>query len=266
MTLLLSLIGGAFAACPNLDGEIERATVAVIAGDFTTARSALDAGASSFACAPATTAQAARYWLIQGATLQLTGDSKGALAPLAAARAAAPELFDARLGPKVREAWSTAKVDGRATLLIEPTRPAFVDGTGVVDWPVTLSATPHLIQIVDDDLVKYGRVVSLDDKEDAVLDTGVPAAPKTIAIATDTKAPEVPKKKKSPALLILAGVAAAGAGACAGGAVLQTPIMEDATANADLDAAWTRQRAFGYSTWGLAGVAAVSLGVHFVLK
>ena len=48
--------------------------------------------------------------------------------------------------------------------------------------------------------------------------------------------------------------------------MLQTPIMEDATASADLEGAWTRQRAFGYSTWGLAGVAAVSLGVHFVLK
>lgn len=262
---MMFLVSAALAGCPNLDGEIERATVAVVAGDFTTARAALAEGATSFGCAPATTAQAARYWLVEGATQQLTGNTAGARATLAAARAAAPELFDARLGAGVREAWANAKVDGRATLLIEPQRPAFVDGAGVSEWPVTLSATPHLIQLIDGDTVRYGRVVSLDDKEDAVLDTGVAPAPRSIAIATDTKAPVVPKKKKSPALLILAGVAAAGAGACAGGAVLQTPLIEGATSNTDLDGAWTRQQAFGYSTWGLVGVAAVSLGVHIAL-
>lgn len=262
--MILLLATAAF-ACPSLDAEVDRAATELIAGDFDAALAALSTAEQSFTCAPATTSQVARFWLIEGAALHLRGETAKALAPLAAARAAAPDLFDPRLGPGVRAAWTAATSPGEGTLLIEPQRVAFVDGAGVSDWPVTLAATPHLVQVVGPGgEVRFGRVVRISAGDDAVLDTGVSGEPDPIAIA-DVTPPEEVKEGKSPLMLIVAGVAAAGAGACAGGALAQHAEMEAATDTATIDAAFDRQMGFGYSTYGLAGLAAAAFTLHFVL-
>jgi hypothetical protein len=260
---MLLLAAAAAFACPNLDAEVERATTALVNGDYAGARVALDSAAGSFACAAATPPQLGRYWLVVGAVAQLGGDAAAARAPYSAARAVAPGQFDDRLGPKVRTAWSGATADGQGTLLLQPARPALLDGAPVDTWPAPVPGTPHVVQIVGaDGTVGFGRVVAISAGEDALLEHDVPAAAAALA---DVAAPVEPKRRKSPALLILAGAAAVGAGACAGGALLQNDGIDAALTEGDLDAAFGRQQALGYSSYGLMGVAAVSLGVHVAL-
>jgi hypothetical protein len=259
------LLASAAFACPNLDAEVERATGALVAGSFDTARDALANAESSFTCAPATTAQVARFWLVEGAAAQLRGDAAAARGPLAAARHAAPDLFDDRLGPDVKAAWEAAASAGRGTLLLEPARPAFVDGAGVSTWPVPVDAVPHLVQVVGGDgAVRFGRLVRIAPGDDVLVQTGLGTERDPLVIA-DAAVPLEPKHKRSPALLIAAGIAAAGAGACAGGAYAQEAQMQAAADTGALDAAFTRQQILGYSTYGLAGAAAAALTLHLVL-
>lgn len=262
--MILLFAAAALAACPSPDAEVERAVSALVGGDYAAARTALDTAASGFGCGPAATAeQAARYWLVEGAVATLSGDAEAARAPLAAARATAPALFDDRLGPKVRAAWQAAAPAGQGTLVLEPARPANVDGTLVSTWPAPVAATPHLVQVVGaDGTVRFGKLVRIDPGEDALVETGLPPGGDPLP----TEAPAPVARKKSPALLILAGVAAVGAGACAGGALAQNAQMDAATAEPELESAFAAQKALGYSSYGLAGAAAVSLGLHFVLR
>ncbi|MDP2313279.1 MAG: hypothetical protein Q8P41_10265 [Pseudomonadota bacterium] len=264
MFLLASL---AF-ACPNIDAEVERATAALVGGDFAKAKTALEAAESSFQCARATPTQLGRYWLVEGASAHLRKDTATARASFAAARATAPDLYDDRLGPDVRAAWAAARPDGDGSLFLEPTRDALIDGTNVSVWPANVTAAPHLVQVVGaDGGVRFGRVVRIGRGEDAVVDTGVLVEPTTNADTSLAEARPViePERKKSPAMLILAGVAAAGAGACAGGAVAQNHEMTVATDRDTLTSSFDRQKVFHYSTYGLAGAAAVAFTLHFVI-
>ncbi len=268
---MIALLATLAYACPNIDTEVERATSALVAGDPTGARAALDTAESAFACAAASPTQLAGYWLVEGAAAHLGGDTTAARAAFSAARGLAPDRYDARLGPDVRTAWSAARPEGEGSLLLEPPRAALVDGAGVSAWPLTVSATPHLVQVVGaNGTVRFARVVRIGAGEDAVVETGLGTEPDTLS-ATDPL-PETPfadpsaHKKKSPAMLILAGVAAAGAGACVGGALAQNGAMNAAEDIDTLDAAFGTQKVLGYSGYGLAGAAAAAFTLHFVIK
>lgn len=258
---MILLFAPAALACPELAAEVERATAALVGGDLATTQAALDEGAASFACAPASTGDVARYWLVVGALKRLQGDEAGAAPFLAASYNLAPRDYDERLGPELREAWSTSRAAGTGTLAVEPGDPALVDGSVVKKWPVGVTASPHVVQLAaPDGAVLVGRPITLDPGEDALVTTGL--APGQAGVPT---APPKDIKRKSPALLIVSGLAVAGAGACAGLALAQTTSMGEADSADGLDAAFGRQRAFAYSTYGLAGLAGVSLGVHLVL-
>ncbi len=268
MTLLLltpAALATAALACPSLDAEVERATTALLGGDFPAARAALTEANTSFGCAAATPSQLARYWLAEGAAAQLAGDPAAARAPLAAARRLAPALFDRRLGPDIHAAWVAADVVASGTLQLDPPMTAFLDGVGVAEWPAPVAATPHLVQIVGaDGSVRFSRLIRVAAAEDALLVSGLGPETPSSEIA-GALAPVAPAPKKSPALLVVAGVAAAGAGAFAGGALAQGPQLEAAGDTAALDAAFARQRTFGYGTYGLAGAAVAAFTLHFVL-
>lgn len=261
--MILLLASLAMAACPDIDTEVERATAALVSGDFATARTALQAAESSFGCAKASNTQLAHYWLVDGAEAHLQGQVARARASLAAARVIAPDVFDERLGPDVRATWAAAQPDGRGTLLIEPPAAALVNGDGVTVWPVTLPAANHVVQVLGaDGKVRYGRLIRIGPGEDAVVETGLG---RELLPVADEAAPAEKKGKKSPALLILAGIAAAGAGGLAGGALAQGSVIETSPDVDALDAAFGRQQAFGYGSIALAGASAIALTLHFVI-
>jgi hypothetical protein len=255
------LLSSAAFACPDLAAEVERATTALVGGDLATTQAALDAGTASFACAAASTGDIARYWLVAGALKRVQGDEAGAAPLLAAARNLAARDFDERLGPDLHDAWTTARADGTGTLAVEPADPALVDGEVIRKWPSGVTASPHVVQVAGaEGAILLGRAITLEPGEDALVTTGL--APGQAVVPT---APPKDIRRKSPALLIVSGVAVAGAGACAGLALAQKPALTAAESQDDLDAAFGLQKVFAYSTWGLAGVAGLSLGVHLIL-
>jgi hypothetical protein len=261
----LILWASAALACPAIDAELERATQFILAGDAAGTASALADADAAFLCAPATPAQAGRWFLVAGAARHLAGAD--ATPWLAAARLASPE-FDARFGPELRAAWEKAAPAGTATLLLEPALPARIDGGDVPAGTATVASGPHLVQVVDPaGEVRFSKPLALAPGEDALVPTGLPP----VLVAEAAPLPEAPAeptpavKKKSPLFLVGAAVAAAAGGACAGGAVAQNGLMEGATEVGALDAARGRQEVFAgaaYGLWGVAGAAAV---LHFVL-
>ncbi|MES2640561.1 MAG: hypothetical protein V4850_13795 [Myxococcota bacterium] len=263
---MILLLASLASACPDLNDAVERATSALISGDFADARTALDAAEASFACAPATTSQIARFWLVEGASAHLRNETANARTFLAAAREAAPTEFDDRLGPEIRATWAAAVPDGSGSLVLEPRRAVLIDGQGVTEWPAIISAAPHVLQVVGaDGTVRFGRVVRISAGEDAMVEANLGNEPAAAGIA-GVAAPKEARPKKSPAMLILAGVAAAGAGAFAGGALAQNPTLDTATDVETLDSTFARQQAFGYTSYGLMGAAAAVFTLHFVIK
>jgi hypothetical protein len=80
-------------ACPVLGAEVERATLALIDGDLVVSRDALDSAATSFGCTPAALDDVVRYWVMEGAYRQVSGEDPTAW--LAAAHAVS-DNFDPR--------------------------------------------------------------------------------------------------------------------------------------------------------------------------
>ncbi|MFZ5477506.1 MAG: hypothetical protein ACOZNI_12090 [Myxococcota bacterium] len=258
---LILWASSALAACPSLDAELERATQALLSGDNHAAAVALTEADAALGCAPATPAQAGRYFLVTGALRHLAGGDATAL--LAAARAAAPDGYDTRLGPDVRAAWEKASPAGAATLLLEPALPSRVDGAEAPAGTVSTTAGPHLVQVVRGDDVRFFKQLTLAAGEDALLPTGL--SPDALAAPAEPAPAPAPAKKKSPLLLVTAGALAVGGGAFAAGAVLQDGAMEDAGAVGELDAAYGRQKTFAIGAYGLWAAAGATAVLHFVL-
>lgn len=245
--MVLLLVANAW-ACPPLSDAVERMTLAVVNG-LDPAGPRADV-AASLQCAPAEAAVLSRWYLAEGAAAWLAGDPTAARWFLASRRLA-PDAFDPRFGPQVRAAWESASPDGRATLTVDLA--ASVDGKPVDTWPVAVDAGPVVVQVIArDGSVRFFRAVDLAPGDEALLPTLLPPEAGT-------------KKKKSPALLVAGGAAAVLAGVAGGLAAGENTTIDQAGSVAELDAASTRQRAFGYAAYGLGGAALVGVGLWFVL-
>lgn len=276
--MIVLLAGLAAAACPSLDAETERATLALLGGDAVSVDAALREAEAALACAPAKPGSVARWLEVVGATRVLRGADGSA--HLSAARALDASAFDPRLGPVVREAWDRAAPSGSATLLLEPPLPALVDGSTVTDWPVALHAGPHTLQVVaTDGTVRFGRAIELFPGEDALVPTGLAPAPTSAAapdgppvtLPADVQVsnalevgPPVILRRGRPAFLVAAGGLAATGIALGGAALAQGPRMASATDLDALDGAYAAQRGLAFGAYGAFGAAAVA-GACFVV-
>ncbi len=284
--ILLALLGQARAACPEPVVATEQTVRALIAGDFVEARTTVTQALEGLACTPATPDLVARVWLARGALEVLEGS--GSAAPwLAAAHRLAPDTFDARLGPAIREVWEHATVAG-AALSVEPATPALLDGTLVNVFPVDCGAGPHLVQVRSpDDTVLFGTVVELLPGEDALLETNLSAAdvarlmaretapvgaPVSVPVSpaathADTR-PATPMPRHNRARVALgasAAVTLALGGAAALGAQAQDEAMESATDIDTLDEAYGRQKGLAAAAWtGVGAGALLAVGAFLV--
>lgn len=240
---MILLFAAAHAACPDIAESLDRATSALIEGADTAP--ALAEAEVRLACTPVEGALLARLWLVHGAAKLLAGDAIGAEPFFAAAGVASPTTFDERLGPDVRKAWESAKLQGPGRLLVD--QPILLDGKRVKRFPHVTDSGPHAVQSTGLD---WAKVVVVAPNEELTV-----TAPAVVA-------PAAPKK--SPALLIVAGTSLAGAGAFAYGATTQTDAMSTAADTAALDQARDTQAAFAWSALGLATVAATTTTLHFV--
>lgn len=243
--MFLALMNVATAACPDITESLELATSALIEGTDTTP--ALSEAEVRLACTKVDGPLLARLWLVRGAAKLLAGDAAGAEPFFAAAVVNSPSTFDERLGPDVRKAWESAKLQGPGRIFVD--QPVLLDGKRIKRFPHVTDSGPHAVQGVD---IDWAKVVVVAPNEEL-----------TVTVPLPTKAaPEA--AKKSPALLIVAGTSLAGAGGLAYAATTQTDAMSQASDVAALEQAQQTQAVFAWSALGLAAVAATTATLHFV--
>lgn len=252
---MILLIASAFACTPLRDAT-EHLTGALLNGlNLAGPRQEIT---ESLSCAPADKASIAAYFLAEGAARHTEGKAAEAVPWLAAAHRLAPDHWDVRFGPDVYAVWAKATSAGPGSLRVDIA--GTLDGALVETWPMKLDAGPHVLQVVGyKKNVRSGGVVELEADEDTFLPTNLSPEPKPSFL-----------ERRPPTMLIAAGGAAVLAGAAAGLAARESVEMEGIRTNlsatkADLEAAHTRQQAFAYSTWALAGLSLASVGIYFVI-
>ena len=158
--LVLSVFVDIVMAAPcEPDVAVTNALVAVLQEDVEAARQSLAEAVEAWACSGVADRQAlGRYWLIDGATGWLAGESMAANDAFAAARNVSPNVWLSDLSPEVREIYLSAQPpEGRGALLFNPplgVREVWVDGAQLVG-PAEVGAGAHLVQVGDG----FGQVV-----------------------------------------------------------------------------------------------------------
>lgn len=266
MTLLL--LGLARADCPPMDRLLERATTEIISGSFDAAATTLSDAERAMACQPMAESDIGRYWMVQGARLAVTGQDAQADACFAAARRVAPGVWDARFGRALMARFDGAVETGRATIEVDTRQDqARIDGRPAEVWPAPVSSGWHLVQVVEEEVL-YSRLLQLAPGENARVATRLPEPALATAPGEPEPLPEAVEprpKKKSPALLIAAGTAAALGGGCAGLSVTEGAKLEGSDSLGQLESRWTANRGFAYGAYGLWGLAGAGVVLHFVL-
>jgi hypothetical protein len=243
-------------------------------------------------------------WLAEGTRAYMQGDEKVARLAFAAAARVAPDLWVESYGPQVKKVYQTAASHDGAigSVRIHPDPEGWsttLDGV-VVDFPVEAASGLHLIQVGHTtERSDYAEIFFLPPGDTYFILTGLEDTPIVSLAAADPEPtppepdpdpeataqaspqPGDPKPLdaqplpdpepagdgfSSPVFLVLGGAAAAVAGGAAIAALAQDPQMETAVNVDSLDRVFARQKSFAYVSYGAAGVAAASVGVHFALS
>lgn len=276
----------AAAACEEaapLVGATERAVVSGRLGDVPELVAATEA---AFACGPpAPRDLLGRWYRVQAAWFSLSDAPEEARLAWRSAALASPGSWTDALGPalhaeQVRALETTGSGNGTVALVPPPdTHQTLLDGLHV-PFPVSTPPGLHLVQVIDPGsgtAVFARQVFLLEAGERFELDTGplpggspapTGATPPPMADSAPVErlAPGSPDRATRTRWPLWAGL---GAGALAGTAAAlaraQSAAMQAATDAESLDTAWGRQRALGFTAYGLAGVAVVGVSVGLAL-
>ncbi len=225
---------------------------------------------SAFACSPAADrALVARFFLAEAVVATLGPDPEAVDEALAAAAAASPGLWNADYGEALHQRYLVAAGQKPALgkLVLDP-MPA--DWTAIVDgapvpMPADLAGGLHLAQAGPTPTADAPRAPMAFARVIRV----IPGETTRVAIAplAPVNAPDAaPNARKRPLPWLVVGLAGAvGAAATAGGALAQDGAMRDAGTQDDLDAAFNRQKALAYTSYGLMGATAAGFGLYFAL-
>jgi hypothetical protein len=305
LLLFAALTPAIQAECDDVAQLIDAAEQAVIESRTDDAGATLRQAEAALSCAPVPApALLARMWLAEGTRAYMQSDEKVARLAFAAAARVAPEVWVESYGPQVRKVYDAAAQhdSGVGSVRIHPNPEGWsttLDGR-VVQFPAEAASGLHVVQVGRSaQASEYAEVFFLPRGDTYFILTGLEDTPVTVAQAptepvepaeptvtepaepavADATPPVEPAQPipaeplpepgpgfDSPILLVVGGAAAVVAGGAAVAAISQNSAMEDEAITLDgLDRAYARQRAFGYTSYGLAGVATVSLGLHFAL-
>lgn len=209
--LLIAWLAAAW-ACEDVEQQLGWATEGLIEADAAEARSALDLAEAGLGCGPvASRATLARFFLLDGAIAALEGDAEGTTAAFAAARRIDASVWVDALGSRLKAQHAAATGTGETGVVdVEaPGWEAHWDGVPGV-FPADVPAGLHVVQVVGDDGVAFGRVVWVAPGESLVVSSGL--GPR--AVAAPPAAAEVPPRPggDAPAPLAFAfGVGVQGA-------------------------------------------------------
>lgn len=255
---LLALSSGARAACDAPVELVAQVEQAVLDARFEDARLATDRAELAFGCTgTAEGALLARLWVAEGAMAHVEGDEAARDQAFASAWRVAPGQWTEAFGEGLKPLWQAAagQPRSRGTLQIEGLQPgqaARVDGRAV-ETPAQLDSGLYLVQ-ADGGPPLFTRIVLLPGEQTLVVHIE-PQGQVTAAAAAERT------HRGRGWWFAGAGVAAALSGTSAWLATRQDGAMETATSIDELDGGFGRQKAFGYATWGLAGLGAACVGV-----
>ena len=253
MIFVLSLVALAAAeGCEDTADLALEARTLMLEGRLEEADDRMDRAQDSLACGDLPVPEVlAELWLSQGARRFLDNDPLATDVAFVAAHRSDPTLWDPTLGDELRKLYgnavATASGEGEVYMADLPRgyRSAL---SGVrTDFPATVSSGQHLINVYDRRQVHFGEIIYVPPGETIEVNFG-----------------ELPPSKK-PIFLIGGGVSAVAAGGLAVGALMQSDIMSAATTLDDLNSAQSRQKAFAYASYSLAGLAATALTLQIVL-
>jgi hypothetical protein len=275
------------ADCGDAGALVAATERAVVAGRLSAVPELVEQTEQAFACADATAERAllGRWYQAQAAWFSLSDAPEEAALAWRSAELAAPGTWTEALGPKLRGERDAALADtgprGSGTINLVPPPTGHRTTLDGLEAPFPLSAPPglHLVQVLEPaggGAVFARQVFLIDAGELFEIDTGPLAAPSApsrdiappppggAAIAAPLP-PGEPTTRRSRWPL-WAGI---GAGALAGTAAIlarsQRSTLETSTDVGELDAAWGRQQVYGWSAYGLAGLAVVGIGVDIAL-
>jgi len=248
----------------------------------------------------------ARMWLAEGTRAYMQGDEKVARLAFAAAARVAPEVWVESYGPQVRQIYKTAAEhdSGTGSVRIHPNPEGWsttLDGHAV-RFPIDAASGLHVVQVGRGaERTEYAEVFYLPRDDTYFILTGLEDTP-IVSMASADPEPEIPPVTEpavadveippvtdpaqteptpleaqplpdptgegfsSPVFLVLGSATAAVAGGAAIAALMQDPNMEASVNIESLDRTYARQKTFAYTSYGLAGVAVASFGVHFAMK
>ncbi len=263
--------------CADPAALVEVAEQAVFELRVDDARATLGRIEEAFGCAVVDPEVLARFFDVEGALLVHAGDRDGATLRFAAARAIVHDGLDPMYGSKVRAVSdATARAPIESEIDLSP-RPAEDDDvrvdTALVSLPVSVTSGLHLVQVGPPGTVAFGELVLVEPGGRLVVSThrlSAPAAdlpaPLPAPGAPSSPSPEPGRRGPSVGLLVTSGALAALGGVSAGLALReQDGAIPSATSVDAVDAAWTRQRAFGWTAYGLWSGAALAAGLSFAL-
>lgn len=219
----------------DVDTSVSEAIEALLIGDASAARAALDRAGTALACdAPAQADTLGRWWVVDGVLRHQEGDLQGAADSFASAARLAPQLWLPGLSEELRAAYDAAELPaGTGLIVISPDpgdRPVWIDGA-----PMTSAEVPtglHVIQVGEPGGAPvFASTLWVGDGLTHAVETGLP--PAALPPGSDTPegpggpegpegpgGPEAPERSGGPRLQIhlLTGGRAAIGGALASGA------------------------------------------------
>ena len=255
---------------------MEQSLAAVVEARLEDTRSLLDRTVTAWSCSSqAQPEHIARFWLTEAALASFSANPEGAEEAFVAAKRAAPQLWDDRLGVQLRETWSATPIpEGTGTLTLTPTPAGLVVVDGEVIDGAQLEATEglHLLQVLSaEGIARFARTLNVVAGQDALVRTGLlaevapvePEEPIEPAEPIELPEPQPDFTRTTPGWLVAAGTAAVLGTAGAIAARSQRSAIQEATTVEDVDRALLQQKVMAGVAYTGAGVAVVSVGLHF---
>ena len=259
------LLGTAAAApCESPETLAEQSLSAVVEARLQDTRDLLDRTVVAWACSPAAQPDTlARYWLAEAALASFSSNPGGTEQAFGAARRVSPELWDDRLGAQLRESWTAAEQpagEGSLKVTPKPIGPVMLDGVLVDTEDLNATVGLHLLQVLDaGGDARFARTLHVVAGQDVLVRTGLSEE------GLVTELPESPPdfSRPTPVWLVAAGTAAVVGTAGAVAARSQRSAIQEATTVDEVDSALLQQKVMAGVAYTGAGVAVVSVALHF---
>ena len=176
-SLLIAWLAGSALACEDLPQNVAWAQEEVLEVNEDAARQLLGTAEKGIGCgSPQSPEDLARFFLVDGATAAMEADTPAMQDAFAAAARISADTWIEALGPKMRSEYEAAAALPVSTGTIEVASEGWetrLNGK-LSTFPAKVPAGLHVVEIVDDDRVAFGRIVWVLAGEVQVLEPGLP--------------------------------------------------------------------------------------------